>query len=104
MQRSRFPENNRTWTLLRLIQCIRGPKLRRLNFEGRSLEVSEVEPGIQNGWVCTNWNSGLICLSFLQGCRYEPNNMEKYADNVITAVSIVSVCSTVQTAVYVWLP
>ncbi len=32
--------NNRsTWALIRLIQCIRGPRLRRLVYEGGSAEV-----------------------------------------------------------------
>ena len=33
--------NNRsTWALIRLIQCIRGPRLRRLVYAERSVEVS----------------------------------------------------------------
>lgn len=47
MRNSFGPENSRrTWVLLRLIQCIRGPKLRRLNFEGRNPEVREKRVGV----------------------------------------------------------
>lgn len=72
------------WALLRLIQCIRGPKLRRLVLEGRNAEVTLKRP-----------RCALIRLisHFFQGRQYEPNNMERYADNVIRAVSIV----------YMWL-
>ncbi|XP_064395904.1 phosphatidylserine lipase ABHD16A-like [Halichondria panicea] len=62
----------RQWAFIRLLQCIRGPRLRRIVNRGQGIE----------------------------GEGYEPNKLEKYADNVILAVRVVFSLALYTTPLY----
>lgn len=64
--------SNRSWSVIRLFQCIKGPRLRRLYYMGRNTE----------------------------GTVYSPNKLERYADNVILAAYLLFSCAYHVTPVY----
>ena len=70
--------------VLRLIQCITGPQVRRQYYVGWENEVWRMTVVPRVLGVGVNWSGMSVNL---QGVPYRPNRLEHYADNVILAVS-----------------
>ena len=83
------PASINSMAIVRLFRCITGPKLRRLYYQGYRDQVGcyllpiliVLFPKSLSFYIFS------LLLIFVQGVAYEPNKAERYADNVILAVS-----------------